>query len=262
MDVRRLHHARVRLRPHQERLHDLPEEYRHLLDRLPRLLRRRLQSHVRRYHRRLHRRPRLPVRILGRRGLPRERGWRCGQRRRQRLLRHVRLVLPDGLRRDRGLHSVRRHGGAGEDVVLLSLHASADRAHLPHRRRLDVGRRMAGRVGLPGLCRFDHRAQHRRVGRARGSAGRRPQAGQVPARRERQAHAAFQYPGGDARRIHPLVRLVRLQRRVAAGPGNRRRCRGDEPRAGQHHSGRRRRRRGGARRLPGPCWDAWTSSPA
>ena len=44
VDVRRLHHAGGRVRPHQERLHDLHEEHRPLLYRRACLLHHRLQT--------------------------------------------------------------------------------------------------------------------------------------------------------------------------------------------------------------------------
>ena len=69
--------------------------------------------------------------------------------------RHVGLVLPDGIRGDRCLHRVRGAGRAGQDVVVLHLHARADGAHLPHRGRMDVGRRVAYGTGLPRLRRLE-----------------------------------------------------------------------------------------------------------
>ena len=40
----------------------------------------------------------------------------------------------------------------------LRVHAGADGYHLPHRGCVDLGRRLAERDGIHGLCRFDHRA--------------------------------------------------------------------------------------------------------
>ena len=87
--------------------------------------------------------------------LGRERGGEGG-RRGQRVLGDVGLVLPDGVRGDRRIHRVRHAGRAGEAVVVLRLHHGADRRHLSHHRRLDVGRRLAERDGLPGLRRLHH----------------------------------------------------------------------------------------------------------
>ena len=70
VDVRRVHHAGVRLRPHQERRDDLPQEHRPLLHRRPRLLLHRLQPHVRRHHRRRHRHAGLHAPFVARRGRP------------------------------------------------------------------------------------------------------------------------------------------------------------------------------------------------
>ena len=127
-----IHHARVRLRAHQERLDDLPEEHRPLLDRRPCLLLHRLQPDVRwsqqgsRYPGHRLRQPdrlvQYPLRTLRRRDRSAgRRGWRPDQGApgRSRLLGDVGLVLPDGLRGDRGLHSVRHLGREGEDVVVL-----------------------------------------------------------------------------------------------------------------------------------------------
>ena len=47
---------------------------------------------------------------------------------------------------------------------------------------------------------------------------------------------------GDARHLHPLARLVRLQRRLTAGHGQRRRCGRDRQHLRQHQPGRGRRR--------------------
>ena len=76
VDVRRVHDAGVRRGAHKERLDDLPEERRHLLDRRTRLLLRRLQPHVRRGRerpqplrrrlRRAHRLVQAPPRTVGR----------------------------------------------------------------------------------------------------------------------------------------------------------------------------------------------------
>ena len=136
----------------------------------------------------------------------------------RRLLGHVGLVLPDGVRRDGGVHRVRRARRTGQDVVVLPVHPRPDGDHLPHRRRVDVGRRLARHYGLHRLRRLDHRPQHRRLGRPRGNAGHRPSTRQVPQGRLRPRHAALEHPDRDARRLHPVVRVVRIQRRLAAWP--------------------------------------------
>ena len=237
VDVRRLHHARVGRGPHQERLDDLPEERRPLRDRRARLLRHRLRPDVRRRGQR-HRLAAAPLRPDGRRDRPDDGRARYDGERDQRRPRHdVRLVLPDGLRRDHRLDRVRRHRRAREAVDVPRLHAGAYGAHLPDRRRLDVGRRLARRAGLPGLRRLDHRARHRRLGGARGRARRRAPAGQVPPRRQRARDAPLQRPRRDAGHLHPLAGLVRLQRRITARPRQRRRRRRDEPSARQHEPG-------------------------
>ena len=100
---------------------------------------------------------------------------------RQRLLGDVRLVLPDGVRRDDRVDHLRRDGRAGEDVELLPVHPPDHRVHLPDSWRVDLGRRLAGGHGVPGLRRFDHRAQHRRLGGAGGHPCGGAEAGQVPA---------------------------------------------------------------------------------
>ena len=209
VDVRRLHHAGVGVRPHQERVPHLPQEHRPVRDRRTGLLPRRLQPDVRR-RRRVDRIDLLPLRPVRRRSGARSgRRERAGRRDRQRLRGDVRLVLPDGVRGDGRLHRVRRPGGTGPAVVVLPVHAGPDRLHLPGRRRLDVGRRLAGLARLPGFCGVDHRARHGRLGGARGRARRRAAPGQVPVRRDGPHDAAVQRSGGDARRLHPLVRMVR-----------------------------------------------------
>ena len=100
----------------------------------------------------------------------------------------------------------------------LPVHPHPDGDHLPHRRRVDVGRRLARQYGLHRLRRLDHRPQHRRLGRPRGYAGHRPATRQIPQGRVRPRDAPLEHPGRDARRLHPVVRVVRLQRRLAAWP--------------------------------------------
>ena len=66
----------------------------------------------------------------------------------RRLLGHVGLVLPDGVRRDGGVHRVGRPRRTGQDVVVLPVHPHPYGDHLPHRRRVDVGRRLAREMGF------------------------------------------------------------------------------------------------------------------
>ena len=94
VDVRRLHHAGVGRSSYQERLHDLPEEHRHLLHCRAGLLLHRLQPDVR-GRRRGDRLLQIPLRPDGRRGGPGGRAERSGGQRDQgRPLHNVRLVLP------------------------------------------------------------------------------------------------------------------------------------------------------------------------
>ena len=84
--------------------------------------------------------------------------------------------------------------------------------------------------------------------------------GQVPGGRHRQVHPSLECPGRDARRVHPVARVVRLQRRLAACAGRRGRRGRHEQRARQHQP--RGGGRGHGRDLDGaadsgtgrPCW--------
>ena len=76
--------------------------------------------------------------------------------------------------------------------------------------------------GLLRLRRLDHRALGGRLGRAGGRHHPRRAQGQVRPRRQGQRHAGRQPAAGHAGHLHPVARLVRLQRRLAAGPGQRR----------------------------------------
>ena len=143
VDGGRLHHARGRLGTHQKRLGHLPEEHRSVRDCRDRLLRRRIQPDVRR-RRQLYRFLQLSPQPVARRscaagGCRR----RAGGGDRNRLLGHVRLVLPDGIRGDRRVHCLWSTGREGQALVVLLLHRGADRVHLSDRRRLDLGRRLA-----------------------------------------------------------------------------------------------------------------------
>ena len=162
---------------------------------------------------------------------------RLERSRRQRLLRDVGLVLPDGVRGDCGVGSIGCDSGADKAASVLPVHAGADGVHLPDSRGLDVGRGLAGTGGILRLCRFDDSTQHGRLGGdGRDNAGG-PEAGQVPKGRERQADSALQRTAGDAGRVHPVAGLVRVQRRVSAGPRERAGRRGDECSAGEHEPG-------------------------
>ena len=129
-------------------------------------------------------------------------------------------------------------------MAFPAIHADPDRPNLPRRGRVDVGRRVAQRPGVQGLRRFNHCTQHRRMGSPGGRNARGAQAWQVPERRPRQANASIKRTCGNPGRLHPLVWLVRLQRRIAAGVGERAGCGGDEPCPGQHQSGGGGRRHG------------------
>ena len=177
VDGGRLHDAGSRRSPHQERVDDLPEERRHLFDCGAGVLLHRVQPDVRRrgrHHWKVHVALRAQCRRTSAVGRRRKRS-RCGGR--QRLRRHVGLVFPDGVRRDGGVGGLWRDRRAHQDVVVLRVHRGADSVHLPGRGRVDLGRRLARPAGLPGLRRFDHRAQHRRLGGRGRRAGGGPPAG-------------------------------------------------------------------------------------
>ncbi len=145
-----------------------------------------LYSHhvCRRRSRQLDRVVRLSVRHVRRRDRASERpgGRRRRRRHHERQIHNVGLVLPDGVRGDDRLDRVRHPGRAGKAVVVLHLRHGADDLHLPDRRRVDLGRRMVLRHGLPGFRRLDHRPFDRRLGGACGRAGRGAAEGQVSAR--------------------------------------------------------------------------------
>ena len=75
------------------------------------------------------------------------------------------------------------------------------------------------RDGFPGLRGIDNRAQHRRLGGPGRRIGGWAPAGEIPAGRISQGHAAVKRGAGDAGRVHPVVRVVRVQRGLATGVG-------------------------------------------
>ena len=221
VDVRRLHHAGVRLGAHQERLGHLPQEHRAVFGRRADLLPDRLQPDV----------PptsapgSAPVTFLYGPSAD-ELALLSGDATAQAaVVKQNYATMSDwffqmGLRRHRRLGGVRRPGRAGEAVVLPGLHDHFDGHRLSHHRRLDVGRRPGStRMGFQDFA--GSTIVHSTGGWAApgrhhggGAAG-----GQVPQRRQRQGHAALQravrHPGCP----HPVVRLARLQRRLPTGAG-------------------------------------------
>ena len=190
---------------------------------------------LRRDHRHVH--PHL--RLDRRRGRPpRRRGGRVGRRRPRRghLRRHVRLVLPDGLRRHHRLHRLRRPRRAGQDVVLLPLRPLPHRLHLPPSSAPGPGAE-AGSTTSAFTDFAGSTIVHSTGGWAAlaGTRGHRPTARQVrAATAPSDPTPPLQHPCGHPRRLHPLVRLVRLQRRLPARPRQRRRRRLDGHRPRQH----------------------------
>ena len=184
-----VHDARSGVRGHQERVGRLPEEHWFPFHRRTHLLPGRLRLHVRRGRGgRLVRdvQPLLPQFRRGERATRR----RCVRRRRRHPDRprvDVQLALPDGLRGLDGLHRVRDACRASEALVVLPIHRGADGGHLSDRRRVDLGRRLAGRDGLPGLCGVDDGSLDGRMGGPRRCARGRGASGQVPDRRYGQA---------------------------------------------------------------------------
>ena len=77
-----------------------------------------------------------------------------------------------------------------------------------------LGNNARARLRLRRLRRLRRRARGRRCCRPRGCARARAPHRQVRQGRQAARHAGTQHPDGDARRVHPAVRLVRVQRRV------------------------------------------------
>ena len=89
-----------------------------------------------------------------------------------------------------------------------------------------------------------------------------PRKGKFSRGRRRQSDAAVQRPCRDARRLHPLARLVRLQRRLATRPGRRRRRGRAQQHLRQHQSRRGRGRPWPRSACRGPFWGGSICSPA
>ena len=103
---------------------------------------------------------------------------------------------------------------AGQATLVPAVHRHTGGIHLSRDRVLDLGRRLAGRDGVPGSGGFDGRPLDGRLGRARRRSGGGFPAGQIPARRDGQADAAEQRTHGDSRRLHRLAGVSRVQRRL------------------------------------------------
>ena len=201
-----------RSRPHpgEERRQHLRQEHGRCDRRHPGLLRRRLRLRLRR-RQRLHRnRGILPLRprcLRDRRG---GRAERCDG-----------LLLPGGLRCNGGHDRLGSHGRADEVLRLPDLLGRDVCLHLPGRGPLDLGRRIdrSARLrwcGVLRLRRLRHRAHD---GRHRCSDGCvLPRTSHRQVRRERQAPGdpGPQHPLRNARCVHPVGRLVRLQPRLGA----------------------------------------------
>ena len=104
---------------------------------------------------------------------------------RQRLRERVGLVLPDGVRGDRGLDRLGRPRRAHPGLAVPAVHRRPDRAALSDHRRLAVGRRLAQRAGLLRLRRLDAGPFGRRLGGARRRAAARRRARASTARTAR-----------------------------------------------------------------------------
>ena len=141
------------------------------------------------------------------------------------------LHLPGRVRRDRGDDRVGRDGRAHEVQELLRLPLRHLGVHLPGRRALALGRRLAGpaRHAVPRLRRLDHRAHGRRRRRPHGAHRPRAPHRQVRPRRQAARHPGHNIPFAVLGMLHPAGRLVRLQPRLRAGRRRRdRRHRGDD----------------------------------
>ena len=93
--------------------------------------------------------------------------------------------------------------------------------HLPGRRALAVGRRLAVPAATPPFHDFagsTHRAHDRRRRRLLGRQGPRPPHRQVRPRRQAPRHPRPQHPLRHPRLLHPPGRLVRLQPRAPSWP--------------------------------------------
>ena len=136
-----------------------------------------------------------------------------------------------------------RDGRADEALGLLRLRRRLH-ADLLARLALDLEPgRLAVREGDAGLRRLDRRALPGRARRARRRAAARAAHRQVRPRRQAERDPRPQHGVHDARRDHPLVRLVRLQPGLDARRRLRRRRLLRVRRAEHEHRGRRRRAR-------------------
>ena len=182
VDVRRVHDAGGRLRADEECVRRLSQEHWPLRHRGYRLLPDRLLDHV------CRRRGRRVVRIVASRrrvdacraGPADGRRGGAGHGRADRTRLDVALVFPDGLRGVDGVDRLRHTCRTRATRGVFPVRRRADHLHLPARRGLDLGRWVARRIGLQGLCGFDRGAFHRRLGSARGRGNRRRAPKQVP----------------------------------------------------------------------------------
>mmetsp|Transcript_6322 Transcript_6322/g.16157 ORF Transcript_6322/g.16157 Transcript_6322/m.16157 type:complete len:313 (-) Transcript_6322:520-1458(-) len=136
------------------------------------------------------------------------------------------MVLPVHVRGGRGDDRLRRRGRALRAWCVPHLLHLHHRLHLPRRRPLDLGlgghdvrvqhRRQPNPRRLHRFRWLGRRAHDRRHRRARRRRHARP--AHRPLRRQRlpRAHAGPQLGAADPRRLHPLGRMVRLQRRLDA----------------------------------------------
>ena len=171
-------------------------------------------------------------------GRLRPHGPEGGVRRRRRRV----LPLHGGVHGHHGHHPDRRDGRALEVEELRGLGPVLRRDLLPAVRRVDLGRRLAEparqqprpRLRLRRLRRLGRRARHGRRRRPWPAPSCSGPASASTTRRQARTPARSPHPDGDARHVHPAVRLVRVQRRVDVGRHRR--------------PVRRRRRQHGARR--------------
>ena len=255
----RLRDARIGAGAGQEHGGDLPQEHRALFDRRADVLPDRLRPDV---HRRRRRPDRLAEAALQsertraladqrRREGPGGRARRADEGR-DRLFLDVRLVLPDGVRRHRGLDRLGRARRAHQGLALPGVRGRAYRRGLPGGRGLDLGLGLARGDGLLRFRRVHHRAFDRRLGGARRRPDPRRAKGKVRAGRAHQPAARREHSARDARHLRPLAGMVRLQRRLAAGARLGARRGRDVDRLRQHQPRRRRRRGGGDGADPDP----------
>ena len=127
-----------------------------------------------------------------------------------------RILVPGRLLRRLLGDRLGRDGGANEALGLLCLRDCLH-THLLRCLPLDLeSRRLAVREGDAGLRRLDGRPLPGRSSGSRRSAPTRPADRQVRPRRQAERNSWSQRGVRNARRDHPLVRLVRLQLRLDA----------------------------------------------